>query len=112
MRQLLMTYLVLLGLLTLTVGMSFVPTGALSLAVSLSIAVAKAALIVMVFMQLASSIHLIRVIAVAGLIWLWVLFSLSFSDYFFRPEVPYPTVHYAPDGDSGREETQRVPSPS
>jgi cytochrome c oxidase subunit 4 len=83
-RALVSVWIALLGLLALTIGVSLVATGPLSLTASLVIATAKAALIFWFFMHLNEENNLIRVVAVAGIIWLMILFSLVSADYLTR----------------------------
>jgi len=52
--------------------------------VALTIAVAKATLVVLYFMHVRYSSRLIWVIVAAALFWMAILFSLTFSDYFTR----------------------------
>ncbi|HEY6980321.1 cytochrome C oxidase subunit IV family protein [Reyranella sp.] len=74
----------LVALLSLTVGASFLLTGAASIVVSLGIAFAKAALIFWFFMQLRGEHGLIRVFAVGASVWLLILFGLASIDYATR----------------------------
>ena len=84
MRTLVITYIGLLALLALTVALSFLSLGPFSVAANLGIALAKAALIFWVFMQLREDSALIRVAALGALLWLGILLSLSFADFLFR----------------------------
>ena len=49
--------------------------------VALTIAVCKATLVILFFMHVRYSSHLTKVVVVAGLFWLAILISLTFSDY-------------------------------
>jgi cytochrome c oxidase subunit IV len=80
-RRLLLTWTALLVLLAATIGASFVFTGMASLAAGLGVAVAKAALILWVFMHLSEIRGLLRVFAVAGFAWLMILFALGALAY-------------------------------
>jgi cytochrome c oxidase subunit 4 len=71
------TWAALLVLLALTVGASFVFTGAPSLAAGLGIAAAKAGLIYWVFMHLSEDTGLLRVVAIASFAWLGILLALG-----------------------------------
>lgn len=84
MVRIALSYVALLALLALTVVMSFVPLGATSLAIALGISLAKMGLIMLFFMQLDRASDLVRIVAVAGFVWLALLFVLSFSDYGIR----------------------------
>jgi cytochrome c oxidase subunit 4 len=74
----------LLALLGLTVGASLVLTGTPSLIASLAIAMAKAGLIVWVFMQLRREGGLIRVMALGAVFWLLILLGYLVLDYATR----------------------------
>ena len=52
--------------------------------VALTIAVAKATLVVLYFMHVRYSPRLVWLIVAAALFWMAILFSLTFSDYFTR----------------------------
>lgn len=83
-RPLWLSWAALLVLLAATTGLAFVPLGALNLPVSLAIAVAKALVILAVFMELAKASQLTRVFAVAGFFWLGILLGLPAVDYLTR----------------------------
>lgn len=84
MRALFLTFVALILLLLTTVGVSFLSLGIGNLLLNLAIAAAKAALILAVFMRLKSSNALIHIIAFSGLVWLTIMFWLTFSDYLSR----------------------------
>lgn len=75
---------VLMLLLGLTVGVYFVPLGSFGVVVALTIAFAKAVLIILFFMHVRYSSRLTMVMAGAGFFWLLILFVLTFSDYISR----------------------------
>ena len=77
-------YVTLLCLLALTAGSTALPVGWWSTPVSLAIAFAKTFLIAAFFMNLKGQPGIVRVFAVAGLVWLTILLTLSASDYFTR----------------------------
>jgi cytochrome c oxidase subunit 4 len=52
--------------------------------IALTIAVAKATLVVLFFMHVRYSIRLVWVIVAAALFWMAILFALTFSDYTTR----------------------------
>jgi cytochrome c oxidase subunit 4 len=52
--------------------------------VALTIAVAKATLVVLYFMHVRYSPRLVWLIVAAALFWMGIMFSLTFSDYFTR----------------------------
>ena len=83
--------LALLALTVLTVAVSFLPVPEIwHLLVGMTIATVKATLVVLFFMHLLHSTRLTWVVAVAGVFWLTILFSLTLSDYFTRMEIGVP----------------------
>ncbi|NIA52881.1 Caa(3)-type oxidase subunit IV [Massilia sp. TW-1] len=89
-RPLVLTWLALLALLALTAGSALLRLGWLNTAISLAIALAKALLVVIVFMRLKRAPALLRLAAVAGAVTLVLLFGLSLSDYTTRTELKAP----------------------
>ena len=83
-RGLLRTYVGLLGLLAITAGASYLDLGPMSAIVAYGVAIAKAGLIVWIFMELRESPMLTRFAAGLGLFWLGILFVLSLSDFLTR----------------------------
>jgi len=83
-------WLALMVLLALTTGLAFVPLGSANLFVSLGIAVAKALLVLIVFMELKGSSSLIRAAAAAGFFWLAIMIALTSADYTHRTDVRVP----------------------
>lgn len=79
-----MVWLGLLALLALTVAATFAPLGAARLPLSLLIAGGKAALVVWVYMHLREERGIVRVIALAALLWLALLLLLSAADFLTR----------------------------
>ena len=75
-------------LLALTLGMTYVPLGRGNIAVALAIGIAKAVIVLLVFMKLARSPPLTWIFAGAGLFWLALLFGLTFTDYATRTGFP------------------------
>lgn len=74
----------LLALLALTFGYAFWPHAPFKPVVSITIAVTKALLVAVFFMQLRKAAWLVRLAAIAGLIWLSFLYIIAFSDYLTR----------------------------
>lgn len=70
--------------LALTFAYAYWPGAPGKPAAGLFLAFCKAALIVLFFMQLTRSSALVRVTALAGLVWLSIMFLLSFSDVLTR----------------------------
>jgi len=77
-------WLALLALLAATYGLAHVPLGAGNLFVGLGIAAVKVLLVGLVFMGLDNSVPLIRLAAVAALLWVGLLFTLTFADVLIR----------------------------
>jgi cytochrome c oxidase subunit 4 len=74
----------LLVCLVLTWGCARLNLDGANVAIALAIAITKAALIAVFFMELKSSPRSMWIIAGAGVFWVAVLFSLSLSDYLTR----------------------------
>ena len=74
----------LLGLMASNVGLAYAPLGVDHLAVSLGVAVLQASVVLVFFMRLRSAGGLIRLAAVAGVLWLAVLMILTFADILTR----------------------------
>ena len=82
---LIIAYVALLLLLAASAGGAFLPMGAVAKTVlALSVAVAKALIIFLIFMQLRYQNGLIRVFALAGFFWLAISALLTFADYLTR----------------------------
>lgn len=79
-----LTWLALMALLVATVYLAFMPLGHWNVVVSVAIGGIKAALIVLFFMELWRAEGLLRLAAAAGVFWLVVMFTLTFSDFLSR----------------------------
>lgn len=77
-------------LLVLTVAASYVDIGILNIVIAMTIAVAKAVLIILYFMHVRYSSRLTWVFAVAAFFWLGILLGLTMTDYISRPWLPVP----------------------
>ena len=78
-------YAILLGLLLLTWGLSYLHLGhPLSVIVALSIAIGKALLVVLFFMHVRYSSWLTWIFVGAGIAWMGHLLILTMSDYLTR----------------------------
>ena len=80
-------YLVFLALLVgtgLTYAAALVDFGFFNNVVMLAIAIAKAALVILIFMGVRWSSRLTMVVAVSGFLWLLILFGITMSDYLSR----------------------------
>lgn len=75
-----LVWLALLALLALTFGAAHLPLGAINVVIGLTIAGVKVALVALIFMGLDRSAALMRLAAAAGLLWLAILFMLTFAD--------------------------------
>jgi cytochrome c oxidase subunit 4 len=74
--------LVLLALASLAAA--YLPLGSLNTPVNLAIAATMVTLLWLFLMDLIGADTLVRLIAIAGLLWLSFMFALTFSDYLFR----------------------------
>jgi len=83
-RRNLLVWAALLALLGLTFALAHVPIGPFNAAVGMAISALKAALVLLIFMGLRRSPAIMRLAAGAGLFWLAILFTLSFSDVLSR----------------------------
>jgi cytochrome c oxidase subunit 4 len=68
----------------ITVQAAFIDLGALNTIVALTIACAKAVLVVLFFMHVKYSTRLTWVVVVGSVFWLGILLALTFSDYLTR----------------------------
>jgi cytochrome c oxidase subunit 4 len=83
-RPILYAWAALIGLLALTIAASFAPLGRVLPYVSYTIAVAKTALIVWLFMEMKTRDGLQRLALSVGFVWLLILLVLSFADFLTR----------------------------
>ena len=84
LRVYITVFVALMVLLLLTVGAAFLNLGPLSLPIALTIAAAKALLILLYFMHVRYSSHIAWIYAGAGFFWLLILIILTLSDYISR----------------------------
>ena len=68
----------------ITVGVAYFDIGLLNTPVALTIAVAKATLVVYYFMGVRWNTPLTKVVVAAGFFWLFILFGLTMNDYLTR----------------------------
>ena len=80
----------LLALTLLTVGAAFLDLGRLNTILALTIAVGKATLVLLFFMHVRYSSHVIWVAVGAGAFWVGMLLVLTMSDYLTRGWLPVP----------------------
>jgi len=83
-RTLLLTWIALLVLLSITAGSSRIDLGWANVTINLAAAAIKALLIVLFFMQLSKGSTLTRLAAGAMILWLGILYVLSLADYATR----------------------------
>jgi cytochrome c oxidase subunit 4 len=76
--------LLLMALLAITVGVSFIDLHFFSLFIALAIAGAKTYLVLVYFMEIKRNSHATWVAAGAGVFWLAILIVLMMSDYISR----------------------------
>ena len=81
-------FAVLMVLMAATLIVTRLEQGTVADVVALSIAIAKAVLIIMFFMHVKYSSHLTKLFAVAGFVWLAILFAFLLSDYNTRQWEP------------------------
>jgi cytochrome c oxidase subunit 4 len=74
----------LMVLLVLTVGAAWVPMGQMNIVVALTIAVIKAALIIMFFMHFKDSDHLTWLVGASTVAWFLIMIVLTLQDYMSR----------------------------
>jgi cytochrome c oxidase subunit 4 len=89
-RLILRCWLALVVLLALTTASAFVPLGSANLFISLGIALAKALVVLLFFMELKGSAALVRVFAAAGFFWLMIMIALTSADYTHRTDQRVP----------------------
>jgi cytochrome c oxidase subunit IV len=83
-------FVLLLLLLLGTVGAAYLPLGSLHFPVAMSVAIAKAVLIVLYFMHMKYSHRLTAVIFTASFLWLAIMIALTVSDYLSRDWIKIP----------------------
>lgn len=74
----------LLVLVALTFGYAYLPHAPAKPVASLAIAATKALLIATFFMQLREAAWLVRLAALAGLVWVSFMYLITFADYLTR----------------------------
>jgi cytochrome c oxidase subunit 4 len=83
-RRNLIVWLALMPLVALTLGLAFLPLGSFNLPIALAIAAAKALLVAFMFMELRPAKSFVFLAASAGVVWLLIMFTLTFSDLLWR----------------------------
>ena len=85
----------LMLLLAATTASAFLPLGSLNLIVSLAIAVTKALIVLLFFMELRGSQGLVRAFAAAGFFWLLIMIVLTGADYWHRTDARAPIDRFS-----------------
>ena len=83
-----MVFAALLIFTALTVGVTYIELGRFNLVIALLIAITKASLVVLFFMNVKNSSALTKLFVVAGLFWMGFFVLLTFSDYVSRGWLP------------------------
>jgi cytochrome c oxidase subunit 4 len=89
-RTYLAVYVALLVLLVATVGAAYVNIEPFNFALTMAIAVAKATLILLIFMHVGYGEKITWVFASGAFLWLAILIALSLNDYFTRDLLNIP----------------------
>jgi cytochrome c oxidase subunit IV len=77
-------FAILMAGTAITVAVAFVDLGPFNIVVALTIAVIKAALVVLFFMHVRYGTRLTWAVVLGGVFWLGILLALTFSDYLTR----------------------------
>jgi cytochrome c oxidase subunit 4 len=83
-RKNVLVWAALLALLLLSLGVAYVPMGRMTTVAGIVIAGVKSVLVVLLFMEVASSKPLIRIVAISGLVFLIAMFALTLTDVLTR----------------------------
>lgn len=89
-RTLFTVFFSLFVLTIVTAAVAYQDMGVMNTPVALGIAVFKASLVVWYFMGVRWNTPLTKVVVVAGLFWLAIMFGLTMSDYLTRPWIGVP----------------------
>jgi cytochrome c oxidase subunit 4 len=84
------TWLALMICLAATLASSYIPMGPWNTVINMGISCIKGVLIAIFFMELRHAATLLRIAAIVGLLWLALLFGISWSDYATRSVSPAP----------------------
>jgi cytochrome c oxidase subunit IV len=83
-------FVALLVLLFATVGGAYIQLGPLQFPAAMTIAAAKAVLIILFFMHVKYSHRLTAVVSAASFLWLGIMIALTLSDYLSRGWLEIP----------------------
>jgi cytochrome c oxidase subunit 4 len=81
------TWAALMALTGVTVWVGYLDLGVANDVVALAIAVAKALLVILLFMHVKDSSRLTKLTVAAGFFWLAILIGITLTDYLSRPAV-------------------------
>jgi cytochrome c oxidase subunit 4 len=87
LKQYVATWVALMVLTVVTVGVAYLDLGIANDLVALAIAVGKALLVILFFMHVKESSQLTKLTVAAGFLWLAILIGITLSDYLTRPTV-------------------------
>jgi cytochrome c oxidase subunit IV len=90
LRNYIAVYIALLVLLGATVGAAFIDIEPYNFTLTMVIAVAKALMILLIFMHVRYSDRLTWVFSTAAFLWLAILIAFSLNDYFTRDLLNIP----------------------
>ena len=79
-----LAWVVLMVLFAINLGSAFIPLGSGNVILNLFVAAVMVGVLAIFLMDLQNAQILIRVVAVAGLFWMILMFALTFSDYLTR----------------------------
>lgn len=79
-----LAWMILIVLFAINLSSAYIPLGTGNLTVNLLIAVIMVVVLAIFLMDLQNAKVLIRVVAIGGLFWTIMMFSLTFSDYLSR----------------------------
>ncbi|MDB6088505.1 MAG: hypothetical protein JWN85_1289 [Gammaproteobacteria bacterium] len=94
-RRLLLTWGLLLGVLAIEVGASFLPIGRPARPLLLLPALLMVGMVAAIFMQIGRGPTVVRLFAAAGLLWLLILLALGSLDPLTRIVYPVPAMERA-----------------
>jgi cytochrome c oxidase subunit 4 len=80
-RHYVYNFTALMVLMILTVVAAAFDLGAANLPIALAIAITKATLIVLIFMNVRNGTHLVWIFAGAGFVWLLIMISFTITDF-------------------------------
>ncbi|MDQ4074998.1 MAG: cytochrome C oxidase subunit IV family protein [Chloroflexota bacterium] len=85
-----LVFLALLGLLVISIAVTYVELGVLTYPVAIGIAVIKTILIILYFMHVIHSTALTKLFVSVGFFWLLILLLITMTDFLTRDWLPVP----------------------